>query len=71
MRSTHLCKIIIDECFSTTCALPSHPTLVMRIMIANPSLYFQELLTALDDLFSTVTLYHGALWVCSIMHVSA
>ena len=58
MRPTHLFVIMVDEHFSTTGAPPSQPTLVTKIRFANPFLYFWVLLTALDDFFSTITLYH-------------
>jgi len=61
MHLTYFFVFIVDECFSTTSALSSQPTLVMRIEIVNPSLYFQVLLTTLDDFFSTINLYHGVL----------
>jgi len=40
MRSTHFFVIMDDKQFSPICALPSQPTLVTRIGLTNPFLYF-------------------------------
>ena len=40
VRPTHFSVFIVDEDFSTICAVPGQPTLVVRIGNTNPSLYF-------------------------------